>query len=335
DGYRAGAEVGLLRLRRQVHRRDDRARVPGADSRRDHRAVSRLCAAGAPVARLPRHQPFRLPLGRPARRGRVVPARDQHPARHDAAEPGPRTGQALRDRLSRAGRDHHRGRARAFRQAGEERLMAQTIRRNAAPARRQARAHGNRTKVRKAKAKTNSLIDALMRVLPFTEEQLQKTFLVLILAAAAAGAWTVASMAGLTELAGRQLAYAAADAGYEVERVEVRGVERMNELRVYERVLGQRDQAMPLVDVHALRDSLRELAWVKDARVSRQLPDTIVVDIVEREPHAALRKADRLVLIDETGVELEPISEAEAREMLLISGPGAQARVEELSQLLD
>jgi cell division protein FtsQ len=189
--------------------------------------------------------------------------------------------------------------------------------------------------VRKAKAKTNSLIDALMRVLPFTEEQLQKTFLVLILAAAAAGVWTIASMAGLTELAGRQFAYAAADAGYQVERVEVRGVERMNELRVYERVLGQRDQAMPLVDVHALRDSLRELAWVKDARVSRQLPDTIVVDIVEREPHAALRKADRLVLIDETGVELEPISEAEAREMLLISGPGAQARVEELSQLLD
>ena len=213
--------------------------------------------------------------------------------------------------------------------------MAQTIRRNAAPARRQARSQGNRTRVRKAKAKTNSLIDALMRVLPFTEEQLQKTFLVLILAAAAAAAWALASMAGLTALAGRQLAYAAADAGYEVERVEVRGVERMNELRVYERVLGQRERAMPLVDLHALRDSLQELAWVRDARVSRQLPDTIVVDIVEREPHAALRKPGHLVLIDETGTELEPVSEAAAREMLLISGPGAQARVEELSVLLD
>jgi cell division protein FtsQ len=213
--------------------------------------------------------------------------------------------------------------------------MAQTIRRNAAPARRQARSQGNRTRVRKAKAKTNSLIDALMRVLPFTEEQLQKTFLILILAAAAAAAWALASMAGLTALAGRQLAYAAADAGYEVERVEVRGVERMNELRVYERVLGQRERAMPLVDLHALRDSLQELAWVRDARVSRQLPDTIVVDIVEREPHAALRKPGHLVLIDETGTELEPVSEAVAREMLLISGPGAQARVEELSVLLD
>jgi cell division protein FtsQ len=213
--------------------------------------------------------------------------------------------------------------------------MAQTIRRNAAPARRQARSQGNRTRVRKARAKTNSLIDALMRVLPFTEEQLHKTFLVLILAGAAAAAWAIASAAGLTTLAGTQLAYAAADAGYEVERVEVRGVERMNELKVYERVLGQQDRAMPLVDLHALRASLMELSWVEDARVSRQLPDTIVVDIVERKPHAVLRRADRLMLIDHTGHELEAVSKAEAKGLLRISGPGAQAQVEALSTLLD
>ncbi|HEU4650494.1 MAG TPA: cell division protein FtsQ/DivIB [Croceibacterium sp.] len=213
--------------------------------------------------------------------------------------------------------------------------MAQTIRRNASPVRRQARSQGARTKVRRAKARTNSLIDALMRVLPFTEEQLHKAFLVLILAAAATAAWFVASASGMTMLVGRQLAYAAADAGYEVERVEVRGVERMNELKVYERVLGQQDRAMPLVDLHALRASLMQLSWVEDARVSRELPDTIVVDIVERKPHAALRRGARLVLIDHTGHELEPVSEAEAKGMLQISGPGAQAQVEALSALLD
>ena len=213
--------------------------------------------------------------------------------------------------------------------------MAQTIRRNAKPARRQARAQGTRSKVRKAKKQTSSLVDALMRVLPFTEEQLHKTFLVLILAGAAALAWLVASLAGLTALAGQQLAYAAADAGYEVSRVEVRGVERMNELKVYERVLGEKDRAMPLVDLHALRGSLMELPWVEDARVSRQLPDTIVVDIVEREPHAVLKRPDRLVLIDPTGHELEPVSEADAKGMLRISGPGARAQVVALSRLLD
>jgi cell division protein FtsQ len=213
--------------------------------------------------------------------------------------------------------------------------MAQTIRRNAKPARRQARAQGNRAKVRKAKAQTNSLIDWLIQFLPFTEEQLHKTFLVLILAGAVAAAWGIAAYAGLTALAGQQVAHAAAQAGYEVNRVEVRGVERMNELKVYERVLGEKQRAMPLVDLGALRGSLLELPWVADARVSRQLPDTIVVDIVERTPHAVLEKPDRLVLIDPSGHELEPISPAAAKGMLLVSGPGAQRRIGELSTLLD
>ena len=88
--------------------------------------------------------------------------------------------------------------------------MAQTIRRNAKPVRRQARAQASKAKVQQARKQTSSLIDALMRVLPFTEEQLHKAFLVMILAAAAALAWLVASFAGVPAMAGQQLAFAAA-----------------------------------------------------------------------------------------------------------------------------
>lgn len=213
--------------------------------------------------------------------------------------------------------------------------MAQTIRRNAKTVRRQARSQAGKAKVRKAKKATNSLVAAAMRVLPFTEEQLTKAFLVLILAGGVGLAWGVASYAGFTALAGQQLAYAAADAGYEVAKVEVRGVERMNELKVYERVLGTQQRAMPLVDLSALRASVMELPWVEDARVSRELPDTIVVDVVERVPHAVLQKPDRLVLIDHTGHVLEPVSRDQAKGLLQISGPGAQQQVEALGTLLD
>ncbi len=212
--------------------------------------------------------------------------------------------------------------------------MAQTIRRNARPVRRQARAQGNKAKVRKARAKTNSLVAAAMRLLPFTEEQLTKAFLVLILAGFAVLAWAIASMAGLTALAGQQLASVAAGAGYQVAKVEVRGVDRLNEFKVYERVLGEQERAMPLVDLQALRASVMELSWVQDARVSRELPDTIVVDVVERKPHAVLKKPDRLVLIDDSGHELEPVSAAEAKGMLQIAGPGARQQVEALTALL-
>jgi cell division protein FtsQ len=209
------------------------------------------------------------------------------------------------------------------------------IKRGATGARRQARAQGTRRRVKQARSSTGKLVDWLMRYLPFTEEQLQKGFLTGILCLGAATVWLIASLAGFPAMAAYRLAEAAGHAGFEVDRVEVRGVERLNELKVYERVLGERDRAMPLVDIHALREHLLELSWVKDARVSRQLPDTLVIDIVERKPHAVLQKPNRLVLIDDTGHELEPVSAANAKGMLAISGPGAQRQVAELSGLLD
>lgn len=213
--------------------------------------------------------------------------------------------------------------------------MSQTIKRKGRSVRRAAAARGTARKVDKARRSTGSVLDLAMRWSPFTEEQLHRIFLAIILGAAAALAWLVASFAGVPALANRQLAIFAADAGFEVQRVEVRGVERMNELKVYERVLGQRDRAMPLVDIDTLRRDLLSLSWVSDARVSRQLPDTLVVDIVEREPHAVLQKPGRLVLIDRTGHELEPVSAANAKGMLRVSGPGAARQVESLARLLD
>jgi cell division protein FtsQ len=209
------------------------------------------------------------------------------------------------------------------------------IKRGATGARRQARTQGAKRRVKQARSTTGKLADWLMRYLPFTEEQLQKGFLAAILCVAAGVVWTIASLAGFPAMAEYRIAEAAGQAGFEVDRVEVRGVQRLNELKVYERVLGERDRAMPLVDIHALRENLLELSWVKDARVSRQLPNTLVVDILERKPHAVLRKPNRLVLIDDTGHELEPVSAARAKGMLEISGPGAQRQVGELSGLLD
>lgn len=103
---------------------------------------------------------------------------------------------------------------------------------------------------------------------------------------------------------------------------------------VYARALAQRDRPMPMVELETLRGELKQLPWVMDARVSLQLPSTLAIDIVEREPHAVLQKPDRLMLIDAQGVELEPIAADAAEGMLLISGPGSAKQVAPLEQLL-
>ena len=213
-------------------------------------------------------------------------------------------------------------------------MSAQTIKRKPTTARRVAAQQGTARKVRAAKAHTGSLFDRIMAWLPFSEEQLHRLFLIAILGGALALAWFLAGVAGLRDLAGQQLALVASDAGFEVRRVDVRGVKHLNELKIYERALAERNQAMPLVDIAALRHELMQLSWVQDARVSRQLPDTLVIDIVERTPHAVLRKPDKLVLIDGEGNELEAVSAARAKGMLVVGGPGAGKQVVALAGLL-
>lgn len=202
--------------------------------------------------------------------------------------------------------------------------MAQ-LKRSAKGVRRATKASSRANTARRAKAKTSGVIDGAMSLLPFTDEQLHRIFLAIILGGAVALAWFIASLAGIPAMAQAQVAGLASDAGFEVRRVRISGVERMNDQAVFDAVWKERNAAtpMPLVNLEDIRERLLAMAWVSDARVSIQLPRTIAIDIVEREPHAVLKKPDRLMLIDAEGVELEPISKESAAAELTISGPGA------------
>jgi len=213
--------------------------------------------------------------------------------------------------------------------------MAQTVRRQTKGVRSQARAADTDRRVRKARSTGSSLLGWLLGLLPFTDEQLRRGFTVLILASAAALAWVVAQASGANVLAAQQFAAVTAHAGYTVQEAEVHGVTRMDPNDIKYRAMSKPDLAMASYDIAGLRAELMELPWVKDARVARQLPNVLVINIIEREPHAALRRGDQLLLIDATGAELAPVSAADARGMLLITGEGAAGQVEALSALLE
>ena len=93
--------------------------------------------------------------------------------------------------------------------------------------------------------------------------------------------------------AGRAAGEAVGEAGFRVRSVEVQGTRRMDPGPVYRIALDQKAAALPLVDVADIRAKLLGFGWVKDARVSRRYPDTLVVDIVERSPAALWQDRDR------------------------------------------
>jgi len=90
-----------------------------------------------------------------------------------------------------------------------------------------------------------------------------------------------------------------------------------------------------LVDVARIRSQLLGFGWVKDARVSRRLPDTLVIDIVERTPSALWQNQGQLALIDKEGVVLDRVPVDKMPDLPLLIGPGANGQAEQLGRLMD
>ena len=128
---------------------------------------------------------------------------------------------------------------------------------------------------------------------------------------------------------------AVGDAGFRVKSIDVRGIKRMDPRPVYELAADQKTTAMPLVDVSAIRARLLEYGWVKDARVSRRFPDTLVIDIVERQPAALWQDEDRLTLIDKEGVVLDRVQVSQMPDLPLLIGKSANAHAVALDGLLN
>lgn len=155
-------------------------------------------------------------------------------------------------------------------------------------------------------------------------------FFLMILAVgiAAIGAFRIPQMVGVA--IGERIG----EAGFSVKRVEIKGLDRMQRLPVYAVALDQNSMAMPLVDLEGTRQRLLRFGWVKEARVSRRLPDTLVVDIVERKPSAIWQHEQQLNLIDGDGVVLEPVKLEAMPDLPLVIGPAANRHANELAQLV-
>ena len=133
-------------------------------------------------------------------------------------------------------------------------------------------------------------------------------------------------------------------AGFTVSGYQIVGLNRMQRSRIDEIVndelrraaedAGTAKAPQPLVDVARIRQRLLAFGWVKDARVSRRLPDTLVVDIVERKPAALWQDSGRLALIDADGVVLDRVPIDKMPDLPLLIGPGANRQARELDRLL-
>ena len=137
---------------------------------------------------------------------------------------------------------------------------------------------------------------------------------------------------------------AVGSAGFRVDGYQIVGLRHMDrklidavvidELRRAAAPEGVTKPAQPLVDVSRIRERLLAFGWVKDARVSRRLPDTLVIDIVERTPSALWQDKQQLSLIDGEGVVLDRVPISRMPDLPLVIGPGANAKAGQLKAIM-
>ncbi len=146
---------------------------------------------------------------------------------------------------------------------------------------------------------------------------------------------TVATLMGVPQRWWQHTAVAAADAGFEVRHVEVSGLHHLGKLPVYAAALDGATNSMLLVDLDDARSRLLALPWVADASVGRRLPDTLIVDIVERRPVALWQYRQKLAAIDRSGQPLATDGLDRFGKLPLIVGPGANRRAGEILAQLE
>ncbi len=135
------------------------------------------------------------------------------------------------------------------------------------------------------------------------------------------------------EVTGKVVAITA-DAGFVLERVRAEGQVRTPDEAILEALALNPGDAMFAMDMTVLRQRIEALPWVREAVVSRELPDTLKVWVEERTPFARWQIGGELVLIDETAAIIAGPDLKEFSRLPFIVGPGAPAAAVELFSVL-
>ncbi|MEO8114321.1 MAG: cell division protein FtsQ/DivIB [Phenylobacterium sp.] len=125
-----------------------------------------------------------------------------------------------------------------------------------------------------------------------------------------------------------------AQMGFRLKAVHVEGASKMATADIVQAAGVYKDQPLLGLDLVALRQRVERVGWVKEARIVRLLPDTLVIAVVERKQLAVWQHGGRSVVIDDRG---QPIPEADPGRFpnlpLVVGAGGAEHAAEVLPTL--
>lgn len=122
--------------------------------------------------------------------------------------------------------------------------------------------------------------------------------------------------------------------GLTLKRVHITGASPEAEPAI-QRALGlYSDQPITSLDLDAIRTRVQGVGWVKEARVVRLLPDTLIVEVKEHDRLAVWQEAGQIKVIDNRGQVIDGADARRYPTLPLVVGKGADVAAGEILPLL-
>jgi cell division protein FtsQ len=122
--------------------------------------------------------------------------------------------------------------------------------------------------------------------------------------------------------------------GLKVATVTVQGATPQASADILKAAGLARDQPILHLDLNALRGRVERVGWVKQAKIVRLLPDTIVIAITQRQTLAVWQHAGRTLVIDSEGRAIPEADPGQFTDLPLIVGEGADGAAPAILPLL-
>ena len=122
--------------------------------------------------------------------------------------------------------------------------------------------------------------------------------------------------------------------GLTLKRVHITGASPEAEPAI-QRALGlYSGQPITSLNLNAIRTRVQDVGWVKEARVVRLLPDTLIVEVKEHDRLAVWQEAGRIKVIDNRGQVIDGADARRYPTLPLVVGKGADVAAGEILPLL-